>query len=118
MNIMYLEASTGYWQRADVAASAKTGLIGLAMDSYTSNLSTGQILIEGEVYESSFSTIFSELLGRPVYLQSGVPGSITITPTTNSELIIGYITPSDNHGGSAIGKWYFTGRAAWAIRGV
>jgi hypothetical protein len=115
MNVMFQEASTGYWMRADVAASAKTGRLGLAMDSYTSDLSTGTILLEGIVYDSSFSTVFSELLGRPVYLDSGVPGSISIGVTTNSLLIVGMITASDDHGGSAIGKWYF--KPEWKVAG-
>lgn len=115
MNIMYQDASTGYWMRADVADSTKTGRLGLAMDSYSSDVSTGEILIEGIVYDSSFSTVFSELIGRPIYLDSGVPGSISIGQTANSELIIGWIQASDDHGGSAIGKFYF--RPDWAIRG-
>lgn len=117
MNIMYQDASTGYWMRADVADSTKTGRLGIAMDSYSSDVSTGVILLEGELYDSSFSTVFSELLGRPIYLDSGVPGSISIGATANSELVIGFITNSDDHGGSAIGKWYFVGPSCWAVRG-
>ena len=117
MNVLYVDQSTGYWMRADVADSTKTGgMIGLAMDSYASDVSTAVILLEGEVYDSSFSTIFSELIGRPIYLDSGVPGSISAGITDNSELAIGYITGSDDHGGSAIGKWYFS-PSTWAVRG-
>jgi hypothetical protein len=117
MNVMHQEASTGYWMRADVADSTKTGYIGLAMDSYTSDLSTGVILIQGVVYDSSFSTTFSELTARPIYLDSGVPGSISVGSTDNSVMVIGWILHSDDHGGSAIGKWYFNGPGAWAIKG-
>lgn len=116
MNVMFMEASTGYWMRADVADSTKNGFLGLAMDSYTSDVSTAEILIEGVVYDSSFSTVFSELIGRPVYLDSGVPGSISVGVTANSEYVIGWILPSDDHGGSAIGKWYFN-PSPWAIKG-
>ena len=115
MNVMFQEASTGYWMRADVAASAKTGRLGIAMDSYTSDVSTAQILLEGCIYDSSFSTVFSELIGRPIYLDSGVPGSISVGETANSMLILGVVAPSDDHGGSAIGKWYF--KPEWAVRG-
>ena len=115
MNIMFQEASTGYWMRADVADSGKTGFLGLAMNSYTSDTSTAQILIEGIVYDSSFSGIFSELIGRPVYLDSGVPGSISVGMTANSVLVVGWIMASDNHGGSAIGKWYF--KPDWSVKG-
>ena len=116
MNVMYQEVSTGYWMRADVANSDTTGgILGLAMDSYTSDLSTGVIMIEGIVYDSSFSTVFSELIGQPVWLDSGVPGSISAGLTTASYLAVGYITNSDDGGGSAIGKWYFNG-ANWGLR--
>jgi hypothetical protein len=115
MNIMYRDASTGYWMRADVADSSKTGLLGMAMDSYASGVSTATILKEGVVYDSSLSTVFSELLGRPVYLDSGVPGSISVGTTSNSVLIVGMIIASDNHGGSAIGKWYF--KPEWKVAG-
>jgi hypothetical protein len=117
MNIMFMEASTGYWMRADVADSTKTGMLGVAMDSYASDVSTAEIMLEGMIYDSSFSTVFSELLGRPIYLDSGVPGSISVGETANSVLPVGFITPSDDHGGSAIGKWYFTGPACWAVKG-
>lgn len=115
MNVLYMDNSTGYWQRADVAVSAKTGFLGLAMDSYLSGVSTAEVLIEGCVYNSGFSTTFSRLIGRPIYLASGAPGSITTTAPT-STLILGFPVPSDNHGGSAIGKWYF--KPEWAIKGV
>lgn len=115
MNVMYLEQSTGYWLRANVSDSTENGFIGLAMDSYTSDYSTGQILLEGIVYDSSFSTVFSRLLGRPIYLDSGVPGSISVGETGNSVLQIGVIAHSDNAGGSAIGKWYF--KPDWSVKG-
>jgi hypothetical protein len=116
MNIMHIEASTGYWMRANVSDSTQNGFLALAMDSYTSDTSTAQMLIRGLVYDSSFSTVFSELKGRPVYLDSGVPGSISVGATGNSTYIIGWIMHSDDHGGSALGKWYFD-PAPWAIKG-
>lgn len=115
MNIMYLDNSTGYWMRADVADSTKTGLLGLAMDSYASDVSTAEILMQGLVYDSSFSTVFSEKIGMLVYLDSGVPGSISVGITDNSVLVVGAVWNSDNHGGSAIGKWFF--KPEWAVRG-
>ena len=115
MNVLFMEASTGYWMRADVADSTMNGYVGLAMDSYTSDTSTAIILMRGMVYNSDFSTTFSELHGRPVYLASGVVGSITTTVTT-SIYILGWIVHSDDHGGSAIGKWYFNPN--WAVLGA
>ena len=115
MNIVYRDQSTGYWQRADVADSTKNGMVGLAMDSYASSLTTCVILLKGIVYDSSFSTIFSRRVGRPVYLASGAPGSIT-TAVTTSVLIVGWVMHSDLHGYSAIGKWFFNPN--WAIVGA
>lgn len=116
MNALYMDNSTGYWMRADVADSSKTGLVTLAMDSYAVGVSTAELLVEGCVYDSSFSTVFSELIGRPVYLDSGVPGSVSIGQTANSVFILGMIMPSDDHGASAIGKWYF--KPEWSIKGT
>jgi len=116
MNILFQEPSTGYWMRADVENSAMTGRLGMAMADYAADVSTAQVLMEGIVFDSTFSTIFSELIGRPIYLDSGVPGSISIGSTDNSVLIVGWIENSDDAGGSAIGKWYFKPES-WAIKG-
>lgn len=112
-NILYLHAS-GVWKKANVATSTTTGLIGLAMDSYTSGDTTAQILRRGIVYDSSFSATFSGYIGKPVYLASGVAGSITVTQTTLSELVVGWIEASDA-GAVALGKYRFD--PEWAIRG-
>jgi hypothetical protein len=115
-NMVYQDQSTGYWMRADVADSTKNGVVGMAMDSYASDVSTAQILLEGCVYDSALSTVFSRLIGRPVYLDSGVPGSISVGITNNSVYIVGYVMGSDNHGGSAIGKFYF--KPEWSVKGA
>lgn len=112
-NILYLTTS-GEWKKANVATSTTTGIIGLACDSYTSDATTAQILRKGVLYDSSFSATFSGYIGSKVYLASGVAGSITITSTTLSELIVGWIEASDD-GGVAIGKYRF--EPEWAIRG-
>lgn len=115
MNVLYQDRSTGYWMRADVADSTKNGFVALAMDSYASGVSTAQLLVMGMVYHSALSGTWSRLIGRPIYLASGAPGSITTTVTT-SVFILGFIMGSDNFGGSAIGKWMF--RPEWSIKGV
>jgi hypothetical protein len=118
MNILFQDPSTGYWLRADAADSTKNGgLLGMAMDSYTSEVSTAVILIEGLVYDSSFSTVFSRRIGRPIYLDSGVPGSVSVGEPTSSQVVVGYVTGSDNFGGSAIGKWYFKPET-WSVKGA
>ena len=115
-NVMCMDRSTGYWVRANCAVSTLNGFLALAMDSYTSNTSTATMMVEGVMYDSSFSTVFSRLIGRPIYLASGVPGSITITAPT-SAIVIGTILQSDAFGNSAIGKYYFRCES-WAVRGV
>ncbi len=117
MNVMFREASTGYWMKADVNDSALNGFLGVAMDSYASDYSTGVILVEGMIYDSTFSTVFSELLGRPIYLDSGIPGSISAGITGNSVKVIGVVMASDDFGGSAIGKWYFKPES-WGVTGA
>jgi len=114
MNVMYLNTSNT-WMRANVSDSTQNGFLALALNSYASDDSTTQMLIRGIVYDSSFSTIFSGKVGRPVYLDSGVPGSISAGITANSAKIIGWILGSEG-GESAIGKWYFN-PDRWSIKG-
>ena len=113
-NVLYLTAS-GNWKKANVATSGLTGVLGLAMDSYASGETTAKVLRKGVIYDSSFSATFSGFIGKPVYLASGVAGSVTVTKTTNSALVVGWIEASDG-GEVAIGKYRF--EPEWAIRGV
>ena len=115
MNVLFLNTS-GEWHKANVSASAQTGVFGIAMNSYLSNESQAQILMRGLIYDSSFSATFSGFVGKPVYLASTVAGSITITKTTNSVVVLGFVLGS-TAGNSNIGKWYFRGAACWAIAG-
>lgn len=112
-NILVLD-SDGGWVRADVADSTLTGVLGLAADSYASNASNAVILREGMVYNSVWSALFSQYIGRPVYLDSGVPGSISMGMTQNSVLVVGWVEASDD-AGVAVGKFRF--KPEWAVRG-
>jgi hypothetical protein len=117
MNVMVLGPS-GTWLLADVALSARTGVMGVALDSYVAGYSEAEILREGVLYHSVFSAIWSGNIGRPLYLQSGVQGSISYTVTTNSVLAVGYIEPhSDASDVAASGKWRFK-VDTWAVRGT
>lgn len=117
MDILTLDSNTGYWVRADATNSTKNGFIGMAMNTYASDYSTGEILIQGLVYNSALSATFLSKLGKPIFLASVTSaGSYAIT-AADSEYIIGFVMPSDNHGDSDIGKWYFSpGR--WGIVGA
>ena len=113
-NILKMD-SNGGWVRANVADSDLTGILGLAADSYASNASNATILREGMVYYSLWSGLFSGFIGRPVYLDSGVPGSVSTGITANSALVVGWVEASDD-GGVASGKWRF--RPDWSVKGV
>jgi len=115
MNVVYQNASSGNWMRADVAVSTTTrGLLALAMDSYASDAS-GTVLRWGVIYDSSFSTVFSQKIGRAIYLDSGVPGSISVGVTTYSAFAVGWVMASDGGSAeSAIGKWFFA--PDWGIK--
>jgi len=116
MNVMVLGPS-GTWLLADVALSARTGTLGMAMDSYVAGYSFAEILRRGVVYHSAFSATWSGNLGRPLYLQSGVQGSISYTTTTNSVLVVGFIEQhSDGSTIVASGKWRF--EPDWAVKGT
>jgi len=113
-NILHLD-SNGGWVRANVANSLLNGVLGLAADSYASNASDAVVLRYGVVYNSVWSALFSGYIGRPLYLDSGVPGSISVGKTTNSAMVVGWVEASDN-AGVAIGKFRFN--PEWAVRGV
>lgn len=112
-NILVLD-SNGGWVRADVADSGLTGIFGLAADSYASNASDAVILREGMVYNSVWSGLFSGYIGRPIYLDSGVPGSVSIGITINSNAVVGWVEASDD-AGVASGKFRFT--PEWGVKG-
>jgi hypothetical protein len=114
MNVVFLTPS-GSWKLADAADSTKNGVLGLAMDSYTAGVSTAQILRKGIVYASGFSATWSGYIGSAIFLQSGAAGSVSITSTTNSQKIVGWLEASDD-GGVASGKWRFD-PVEWSIVG-
>ena len=114
MNVMVLGPSNT-WLLADVADSTLTGKVAMAMDSYAAGASNAQLLEEGLVYNSTFSATWSGNIGRPIYLQSGAAGSISITITTNSILVVGWLVGSDGSTIVATGKFYF--KPEWAVRG-
>jgi len=114
LNVVYMNVS-GIWKKADLRYSAMTGILGLTLDSFTSNASNMPVLRRGMVYWSAYSATFSNFVGKPVYLASGTAGAVTMTKTTNSVLIVGWVEASDD-GGAAIGKFRF--EPNWAITGT
>lgn len=114
MNVMVLGPSNT-WLLADVADSTLTGKLAMAMDSYAAGASNAQLLEEGLVYNSSFSATWSGNIGKPIYLQSGAAGSVSVTVTTLSQLVVGWLVGSDGSTIVATGKFFF--KPEWAIRG-
>jgi hypothetical protein len=111
-NVLFMNTS-GIWSLAAASASAQNGLLGVAMNSYVAGISTAQILRKGVVYNSLFSALFSNYIGRPVYLASGSPGSIAVSISTAN--IIGFIE-GNSWGDSAGGKWRF--EPSWSVTGA
>lgn len=119
-NILTMDESTGGWYLADAADSALQGLLAMAMDSYAANESQGQVLKEGLVCNSVFSTVFSRYIGRPVYLDRTGDGSITVSVSVTSAasfIRIGAVvisTPlSITSANSTSSYWYF--KPDWAV---
>ncbi len=119
-NVLTMDESTGGWYLADAADSALQGLLALAMDSYAANESQGQVLKEGLVNNSVFSTVFSRYIGRPVYLDRTGDGSITVSVSVTSAgsyIRIGAVvisTPlSITSANSTSTYWYF--KPEWAV---
>ena len=93
--VVYMTVS-GTWKRADCADSDECVLLALAASDITSG-DSGILLREGLVFKSAYSGLFSGYTGRPVYLDSGVNGSIAgpaSAPT--SAKIIGVIEDDDS----------------------
>jgi hypothetical protein len=122
--VLYQDQSTGVWYRADAADSTKQGLLGMAMDTYGANTSQATILLDGMVYDTSLSAVFSRKIGRPVYLDSGTPGSLTASAPALSAwsevVILGAVmystTFSITSADCKTANFYF--RPQWAVKGT
>jgi len=111
-NVLRQDQSGGGWGCYD-AAEFSNCVLALAMDSYAAAESQARVLMRGCVYQSSWSTLFSRLIGKAIYAASGASGSITMTATSYVK-VLGFVMPSTHsHLGSAIGKFYFD--PDWAV---
>jgi len=89
-NVLYMTPS-GTWKTANCADSDMNCLMALALSDITAN-DSGILLREGIIYKSAYSALFSGYIGRPVYLESGVLGSIAGTASApTSAKVIGVI---------------------------
>jgi hypothetical protein len=98
-NVLFLTESNT-WGTGDVADSARNPIQAVATDSYAAAESQAKLL--------------RGFIGRPVYLQSALNGSISVTIGT-SVLELGTVLP--NGVGSVVsGKWYF--KPEWSVKGI
>lgn len=112
-NVMRMNLSCGWWERAD-AVMFSDGVLALAMNSYAAGDSTAQVLMKGCINIPALSATFSNYMGRAVYLASGASGSMTITATSYMR-VLGWVMPSDaSLGTSNIGKFFFD--PDWAVK--
>jgi len=93
-NVMMMNAS-GAWIRFDITGSdlsTAPRIYGVALDSYAASDATAQILRQGLIKDSNISAILSDNIGKAIYANSGVAGSITATQPT-SAFILGQVEP-------------------------
>lgn len=113
-NVMVMTAS-GSWRPAIVNDSTLNGgVMGVAANSYAAAEPQATILRRGIVYNSALSARFSDFIGRPLYLQSALAGSMSVTIGTSAQ-IVGTIEP-DDIGGLTSSKWRFD--PEWSVKGV
>lgn len=107
--------ASGTWINANVNNSAANAVLGIPLDSYASATSTAQILRYGLIYDTTNSGLFSDYVGRPVFLQSGTAGTRpTISGTTNSSKIIGFVEVQSD--GTTSNIWRFC-PTDWSVKG-
>jgi hypothetical protein len=76
-NIMQMDGS-GAWQLASFNGnSLLVTALGVALESYTQGVSTGQILRRGIFVQSLKKDFFAGSMGKPFFLLSGTAGSMT-----------------------------------------
>lgn len=117
-NIVYMTAS-GTWKATSPSTSGENFVCGMLGESTAAGDSDVDILRRGVAMNSLWSARFSGQWGEPVWLQSGMVGSLSITIPTAATMqkIIGHVLPPTSaSGGGASGKMYFD--PTWTIVGT
>lgn len=91
-DVLYM-VSTGNWRTADGAVPTEKDFVGMVLDSHVAADSQVQILRKGLILLSAWSNIFSDNVGKKVYLHSGQSGNITMT-VQDSALVLGAAMPT------------------------
>ena len=76
-DIMMMNASGGWYFASFNGDSLEVTAIGVALESYTQGTSTGKILRRGLFVEEARKDFWAGSMGKPYYLLSGSPGSMT-----------------------------------------
>jgi len=113
---------SGTWWPADLSNSACNPAWGIAADSYASGATDVKILRRGIIYDSGLSGL-SEMVGKPVYLNSAVTSTVALFSTDvgtsdSTKGILGYVEGSTVTTNSVY-KWRFAPEmGGWAVTGV
>ncbi len=94
--IVVYQTPSGTWKQANCADSDMNCLLAMTVSAITSG-DSGILLRKGLIFKSAYSGIFSGYIGRPLWLDSGVIGSIAgpnSAPT--SAKIIGVVEDDTN----------------------
>ena len=80
---------------ANVSDVDERPCVGIALNTYTSNDASMQILRRGLVMNTAWSVRWAGYIGQPVYLQSAtLNGSMSVTATTIKQILGIYETTS------------------------
>lgn len=109
-DVLYMK-STGNWRTADAAVATEKDFVGMVLDSHVAADSQVQILRKGLILLSAWSDIFSDNVGKKVYLHSGQSGNITMTLPT-SALVLGAVLPTSQ---GSINSINFFFDPQWAV---
>ena len=113
--VVYQKNASNIWSTLQVS---HRGLLGVAADSYTANVSTAKMLLMGVVYQSDLSNVTASCVGLPAYvlsITSCVGGfGMSITAADESR-VIGFVLNSGIGQSTAVGsnKWFFDQR--WSV---
>lgn len=94
--VVYMTPS-GTWKQAMASDSAMNALLAMTVSAIASG-DSGILLRKGLIFKSVYSGIFSGYIGRPLWLESDVIGSIAgpNSEPTNSVKIIGIVEDDTN----------------------
>ena len=91
-DVLYM-VSTGNWRTADAAQPLEKDFVGMVLESYAAAASQCLILRKGLILLSAWSGIFSDNVGKKVYLDSGTSGAFSMVQPT-SALVLGVALPT------------------------